>query len=110
MTPSPGITSMLRIARNAALAAMSGRPATLGPDGTLAQLARVMRDVVLAQAAAGLWREHGIEQPDDVSGLRVECAFGDVSKGEAPIRTEWDFSRTKLQNLVVVDEVVGGRA
>jgi hypothetical protein len=86
MTPTPAITCMLRIARNAALAQM------------------------IAQAAAGLWRDHGIVEPSDLRGLRVSCTFGDVSRGEAPIRTDWDFSRTRLASLVVRDEVDGGRA
>jgi hypothetical protein len=110
MTPTPAITCMLRIARNAALAQMSGQPATLGPGGTLEKLAAIMRDVVIAQAAAGLWRDHGIVEPSDLRGLRVSCTFGDVSRGEAPIRTDWDFSRTRLASLVVRDEVDGGRA
>lgn len=107
MTQTPGITVLLRIARRAALEAYTGRPATLGPGGTLEMLAAHMRLVVLAQAAAGLWRDFGVAGREDLEGLRVSCTFGDVSRGEPAIRTEWDFARTQLPNLVVRD-VVGG--
>ncbi len=104
MTPSPGITALLRHARLVALEELSGQPATLGPDGTLALAAKLMRDVVIAQAAAGLWAEHGVTEPGHIHSVRVECVFGDVSRGEPPIKIEWDFSQTLLKNLVSTND------
>ena len=63
--------------------------------------AGIMRDVVIAQAAAGLWAPHGITEPDHIRGLRVSCAFGDVARGEPAIKIDWDFSSTRLAGLVV---------
>ena len=101
MTPTPGITALLRHARQLALQELSGQPATLGADGTLAIAAGIMRDAVIAQAAAGLWVPYGVTEPDHIRGLVVTCAFGDVARGEPAIKIEWDFSRTRLAGLVV---------
>lgn len=98
MTPTPGITALLRHARLIALEVHHGEPATLE---TLRKLGESIRNAVIGQAAAGLWKDFGVTDRAHISGLRVACVYGDVEAGEPPLKIEWDFSQTRLPNLVV---------
>lgn len=101
MTPSPGITLLLREARAAALAAHAGRPAS---DDALAELAADVRREVLHQVDRGEWTPHGVLRIEAMLGLRVTVVPGRTLLGEPPLRIEFDFARTALPLLVVRSE------
>lgn len=97
-SPTPGITALLRHARLVAIECHSGEPATVT---NLRRWGDSMRSAVIAQVFAGLWKEFGVTELAHISGLRVEVVLGNELSGEPPLKINWDFSRTKLPNLVV---------
>lgn len=97
-SPTPGITALLRHARLVAIECHSGEPATVT---NLRRWGNSMRNAVVAQVLAGLWKEFGVTELAHISGLRVEVVLGNESAGEPPLKIEWDFSQTRLPNLVV---------
>lgn len=103
MTPSPFISQLLLTAERSALERFSGQPATLGPDGTIAQMAEEIRGTVVHQVWLGMWDEMLGPNPtthyDSFDRLRVEIVL-DLAK-EPPLQVEYDFSKTALMLLQV---------
>lgn len=95
MTPTPGITALLRHARLTAIEQHSGEPASFY---MLAQLAASIRDVVISQVLVGLWKDFGVTEREHIENLHVECVLRVRAQ---KIDIEWDFSKTRLPNLVV---------
>lgn len=98
MTPSPGITALLRHARLLALEEFSGQPSTFD---VLKRVSEYIYLCVLRQVGAGLWKEYGVEDLKQMTPLRVRVEYGNQLLGESPLKIEWDFSRTALRMLVV---------
>ena len=108
ITPSAGITALLRQAQITALEWVSGTDASAQ---TLELLAHEVRRVVVRQAMLGLWDDYIPPQdPADpqtslersrFGALKVDVVFGNTLVGEPPLKVEYDFSRTSLPMLVV---------
>jgi len=101
VTPTPGITALLRHARLIALEDLSGQAAT---SQNLQRASTIIRDTVLRQVLAGLWSEYGVTDVNQMLGLQVEVVIGARLRGESPLKINWDFSRTALALLVVDDQ------
>lgn len=101
MTPTPGITALLRQAEKTALEKMSGQPVTTGPGGTLEQLGEIIHTIIMGQILAGLWDDQGVHEFHQMVNLRVAVVFGNPLVGEPPLKVEYDFARTTLPTLVV---------
>lgn len=99
MNREPEIEKLLNDARNAAIEAYSGQPATLS---VLAAMGAHAREAVLVQADFGLWRPWTVESRADLIGLRCNFKLSLptlVGQGEAPIALLWDFKTTLLRFL-----------
>lgn len=101
MTPTPGITALLRHARLVALEEFSGQRAT---EEVRLAVAECIRTTILRQVIAGLWKEYAITDHRQLEHLRVSVQFGNTLIGEPPLKIEWDFSRTALPLLVVSND------
>lgn len=93
----PEIEELLKMARDAGIHAVEGRPAT---RSNLAIAASVARQTVIAQVAVGLWGRWTITDPAEFRELGCAFELAPVLLAtDTPIRVRWDFKRTPLRFL-----------
>lgn len=91
------IDALLNQARLAAIASITGLPAT---EQNLGLLANAIYSMVMRQVKAGLWTKLGVIELGQLGGLRVSASFGNGLMGEPPIVVKYDFSKTALPSVV----------
>lgn len=93
----PGIEALLNAARDAAIHAFDGMPAT---KANLAGMRDVAVTTIRAQAETGMWREWCVTSAADLGDVRCIVELRATLGIQSPIAIHWDFSRTPLRHLV----------
>ena len=91
-----GIEQLLNAARDAAIQAYEGQPAT---KVNLRGMAEVARTTVLAQAEAGFWREWCVTSSADISAVKCTVEIRPTLGIRPPINIVWNWMDTPLRHL-----------